>query len=205
MNTNEVVRKKGLGIQTMAKIGVLAAISGVLMYFEFPLPFAPPFYEIDFSEVPVLVGTFAMGPMAGVFIELIKILIKLALKGSMTAGVGEVANFCIGCAFILPAGILYRQKKTKKHAIMGLGLGVFCMTVAGSLLNAFVLLPTYARAFGMPIEVLVEMGTKVNEHIQSLTTFILFAVVPFNLFKGILISLVVILLYKKISLILRME
>ncbi len=94
----------------LAQIGMLGAISVVLMLFEIPLPFAPAFYEIDFSEVPVLVGCFAMGPVAaGAAIELIKILLNFAINGTITAGVGELANFLLGCSFVVPARIIYRK------------------------------------------------------------------------------------------------
>lgn len=186
-------------IQRITKTGMLAAIAAVLMLFEIPLPFAPSFYEIDFSEVPVLVGCFAMGPMAGVMTELVKILLNFIINGTVTAGVGELANFIIGCSFVLPASLIYKRKHTKKNAIIGMAAGTAFMTLAGCFINAFVLLPAYAKAFGMPIDALVEMGNAVNSHITSLTTFVIFAVAPFNLLKGFLVSLIVRLVYKKIS------
>ena len=91
--------------RTLTQIAMLGAVAGVLMNFEFPIPFlAPSFYQLDFSEIPVLIGSFAMGPLAGVVIELVKILVHLVTKGTMTAGVGDVANFILGCAFVIPAG-----------------------------------------------------------------------------------------------------
>ncbi len=186
-------------IQRITKTGMLAAIAAVLMLFEIPLPFAPSFYEIDFSEVPVLIGCFAMGPMAGVMIELVKILLNFIINGTVTAGVGELANFIIGCAFVLPASLIYKRKRTKKNAIIGMAAGTVFMTFVGCFINAFVLLPVYAKAFGMPIDALVEMGTAVNSHITSFTTLVIFAVAPFNLLKGFLVSLIVRLIYKKIS------
>ncbi|HAX50374.1 ECF transporter S component, partial [Muricomes intestini] len=188
-----------IGIRTIAQISMLSAIATVLMLFEIPLPFAPAFYEIDFSEVPVLIGCFVMGPLAGAVIELVKILLNLVINGTLTAGVGEAANFLIGCALCVPAGLIYKRNRTRKGAITGMAVGTLVMTAVGSLLNAFVLLPAYGAAFGMPIEGLVKMGTAVNSHITSLSTFVLFAVAPFNLLKGILVSLVVFLIYKKIS------
>ena len=107
-NANAKSRTK---VRMMVQIGMLAAISVVLMQFEVPLPFAPAFYKIDFSEVPVLVGCFAMGPFAGAVIELIKIILHVAISGTTTAGVGDVANFLIGCAFIIPAGLIYKTKR----------------------------------------------------------------------------------------------
>lgn len=192
-------------VRTMAQVGMLSAIAVVLMLFEIPLPFAPAFYEIDFSEVPVLVGCFAMGPAAGVAIEFLKILLNFAINGTATAGVGEIANFLIGCSLVVPAALIYKFKKTRTGAIVGMAAGTVFMMAVGCLLNAFVLLPTYAVAFGMPIDGLVQMGTAVNSAIDSLTTFVLFAVAPFNLLKGVLVSLLVFLIYKKISPVFKMN
>lgn len=198
-------RNSKIGIRTMTKIGMLSAAAVVLMLLELPVPFAPPFYELDFSEVPVLVGCFAMGPLAGAAIELIKILTNFILDGTITAGVGELANFLIGCAMCIPAAFIYKKMHTRKGAIMGMEAGTLSMTILGCILNAYVLLPAYAKAFHMPIGGLIEMGTKINPSIKSLSTFVLFAVAPFNLLKGILVSLVVFLIYKKISPILKIQ
>ena len=206
MSTDAVVKtngNSGTKVRMMAQMGMLSAIAVVLMLFEIPLPFAPSFYEIDFSEVPVLIGCFTMGPLAGAIIELLKILLNFAINGTATAGVGEVANFLIGCAFVIPAAVIYKKKRTRTGAIIGMVTGTLFMTFIGCFLNAFVLLPTYAKAFGMPIDALVGMGTAVNSHITSLTTFVIFAVAPFNLLKGFLVSLIVFLIYKKISPILK--
>lgn len=203
MNSN-VMTKPRIRTKTIAQIGMLSAIAVVLMLFEIPLPFAPAFYEIDFSEVPVLVGCFAIGPFAGAAIELIKILLNLAINGTITAGVGEFANFLIGCSFVVPAGIIYKKMHNKKGAIVGMVSGTLIMTILGCFLNAYLLLPTYAKAFQMPIEALVGMGTAVNANITDMLTFVAFAVAPFNLLKGVLVSLIVLLIYKKISPIFRM-
>ena len=197
--------KARTGVRTIVQAGMLGAIAVVLMLFEIPLPFAPSFYEIDFSEVPVMIGTFAIGPVAGAAIELVKILLNFIINGTTTAGVGEVANFLIGCALVVPAGIIYRRKRTRTGAIIGMAVGTVFMTLIGCLLNAYVLLPVYAIAFQMPIDALVAMGTAVNGSIDSLFTFVAFAVAPFNLLKGVLVSLIVFLIYKKISPVFRMN
>ena len=197
--------KARTGVRTIVQAGKLGAIAVVLMLFEIPLPFAPSFYEIDFSEVPVMIGTFAIGPVAGAAIELVKILLNFIINGTTTAGVGEVANFLIGCALVVPAGIIYRRKRTRTGAIIGMAVGTVFMTLIGCLLNAYVLLPVYATAFQMPIDALVAMGTAVNGSIDSLFTFVAFAVAPFNLLKGVLVSLIVFLIYKKISPVFRMN
>lgn len=203
-NTNAAGNAAGKSsIKKMVQIGMLGAVSVILMMFEIPLWFAPSFYKIDLSEVPVLIGAFAMGPAAGAVIELVKVVLHMVFKGSTTAGVGDFANFLIGCAFIVPAGLIYSKKKNKKRAVIGMTVGAVFMVVAGCFLNAFVLLPAYGKAFGMPIDALIGMGTAVNPAITSLTTFAVLAVAPFNLLKAVIVSVITLLLYKYISPILK--
>ena len=192
-----------LATRKVAVIGVFSAISGVLMLFEIPVVFAPGFYKFDFSELPALIGAFAYGPVAGVMIEFVKIIVKLILKGTSTAFVGELANFIVGCSLVLPASIIYAMNKTRKTAIAACITGTICMTIVGSMFNAIYLLPKFAEMFGMPLEAIVEMGTAVNPHITSVSTLVLMAVAPLNLIKGGVISLITILIYKKISHILK--
>lgn len=192
-------KERTLGTREITTIGMLGAVATVLMLFEIPLPFAPSFYEIDLSEVPVLIGTFAMGPLAGTFVELVKIILNFVINGTMTAGVGELANFCLGCAFCVPAGMIYRRKKTKKRAVIGLMTGTAVMTFLGCFINAYVMLPAYAKAFSLPLDTIVAMGSEANSSITNLFSFVMFAVVPFNLLKGIVVSTIVLLIYKKIS------
>ena len=183
----------------IAMIGMLSAIAGILMMVEFPLPFAPSFYELDFSELPVLIGAFAFGPLAGVMIEFCKIMIHLLLHGTNTAFVGDLANFVIGCSFVLPASFIYLFRKSKKNALLACIAGTLVMTCAGTWLNAVYLLPKYAQMFGMPLDQLVAMGTAVNPKINGVGTFVILAVAPFNILKGTLISAASMLIYKKIS------
>ena len=190
--------------KTLVEIGMLGAIATVLMLFEFPLPFiAPPFYEIDLSEVPVLVGAFALGPAAGATIELIKILINLLINVTTTAFVGEIGNYIIGCSFIIPAAIIYKKHKSKTNALVGMIVGTITMAVFGCFINAYVLLPTYASAFGMPIDTIIAMGSTINANINDIITFVVIAVAPFNIIKGIIVSLITMLIYKHISPILK--
>lgn len=182
----------------IAVLGMCAAAAAALMFLEIPLFFAPSFYELDFSEIPVLVCSFAMGPLAGVLCEFIKILLKLILKGTATAFVGDMSNFVIGCLFILPASVLYYRRKTKKTAMGGLLLGTLMMTILGSAINAFYLIPQFSRLFGLSLDAIVGMGTAVNPSINSVTTLVLFAVVPFNLLKGVLVSGITLFIYKHI-------
>lgn len=188
----------------LVEIGMLGAIATVLMLFEFPIPFiAPPFYELDFSEVPVLVGAFALGPFAGAAIELVKILINLLINGTATAFVGEIGNYILGCSFVIPAAMIYQKKKSKKNALVAMVVGTITMTIFGCILNAYVLLPTYAAAFGMPIDAIVGLGSAINGNITNVMTFVMIAVAPFNILKGIAVSTITLLIYKHISPILK--
>lgn len=198
---NDILKEKGGGvnIRTLVQIGMLSAVAVVLMAFEIPLWFAPPFYKIDLSELPVLIGTFAMGPVAGCVIELVKVLLHMLISGTTTAGVGDFANFLIGCAFLVPAGVIYKKRKTKKRAVIGMTVGTVFMAAAGCVLNAFVLLPAYGAAFGMSVDKLIAMGTAVNGLVTNLFTFVVFAVAPFNLLKGIVVSVLTLVIYKFIS------
>ncbi len=185
-------------------IGVLSAAAAGLMLLEFPLLFiAPEFYKFDFSDLPAIIGSFALGPVAGVSIEALKNLLKILFVGSRTNYIGELANFGVGVCYVLPASLLYYYRKTKKRAVAGLALStVICVTV-GSLLNAFVLLPAYSKLYGAPMEYFIGKGTEVHGIIKDLQTFILFAVAPFNLLKYGVISLITILIYKRISRVLK--
>lgn len=174
-------------------------MAGVLMLIELPLFFAPSFYKLDISELPILICTFYLGPVAGVVAELVKVLVKLIIKGTTTAYVGDFANFVVGCSFVLPASIVYHAKPGKKSALVGMAVGTLIMTVFGSAFNAIYLLPKFAEMFGMPLDAIVGMGTQVNAAINSVSTLVLFAVVPFNLLKGVIVSALTFLLYKRIS------
>lgn len=192
-------RKQFSNTHYISYTAIFSAISGVLMLMEIPLFFAPGFYKLDISEMPVLICTFYLGPVAGVTAELLKVMVKLLIKGTSTAFVGDFANFVVGCSFILPASIIYHARPGKKTALVGMGVGTLVLTVFGSLFNGFYLIPKFAVLFGMPMDAIVAMGTKVNAAITDVWTLVAFAVVPFNLVKGVAVSALTFLLYKRIS------
>ena len=204
---NKAVGYKGriLTTKKLTVIGLFSAIATIIMMFEVPLPFAPTFYKIDLSELPVLIVSFAYGPVAGVLTEFCKILLKLVFRSTSTAFVGELANFVVGVSFILPASIIYLFKKTKTSAVFGTLSGTVIMTVFGSAFNLIYLLPKFASMYGMPLEAIVNMGTAINPYINSVYTLVLFSVVPLNLIKGSVVSVLTLSLYKKISVILKVE
>jgi len=187
-----------LTTRNITKIAILSLVSFILMEFEILVPFTPPFYKLDVSEVVIMIGAFAMGPLAGVIIELLKNIINLIIDGSITGGVGELSNFLTACAFVVPASLVYKKNKNKKSARLGLLLGVITMTIFGYFSNRYVMIPIYSKALSIPLEALVGMGTKIHSSIDSVTDMILLCVVPFNLIKGVLVSVVTFILYKKI-------
>ena len=188
-----------LSTRKLTMVGMFSAIAAILMIFEFPLPFAPAFYKLDFSEIPVLITAFAFGPVAGVMVEFCKIVLNLLMDSTTTAFVGELANFMVGCSFILPASIIYLHKKNRKSAMIGCVVGTICLTVFGTSFNAIYLVPKFAELYGMPLEAIVGMGTAINPAITDLTTLVLFAVAPLNILKGVSVSVITMLVYKKLS------
>ena len=189
-----------LSVRNVTVMAMFGALAAVLMIFEVPLPFiAPSFYGMDISEVPVLVGTFALGPVAGVVMELV----KLILKPTSTGFVGEFANFCVGCSLALPAGFIYRLNKTKKGAVIGMAAGTVIMTIVAVILNAVVMLPFYSHF--MPLDTIIAAGAAIKPAISNVWTFVILAVGPFNILKGVIVSLLTALVYKRVSVIIHSD
>jgi riboflavin transporter len=190
---------KSRNLSTLIKISVLSAMAFVLMLLDFPLPIFPSFLKIDLSDLPALLGAFALGPVAGVIIELVKNLLNMVLRGTITAGVGELANFIVGGSFVFAAGFIYKKQTNRKGAIIGLIVGTLAMSLIASIANYTFLIPLYAKAFKMPIDAYVAMGAEIFSGITSFETFILFSILPFNILKGIIVGFVTFLAYKKLS------
>ena len=181
-------------------VGICAAIATVLHVLDFPLLFlAPEFYKLDFSELPVLLCGFYLGPTATVACEGVKILLKLVVKGTSTAFVGDFANFVVGSSFVLPATIWYHHHKHKSGAIVGLVLGTLSMSILGSAFNAIYLLPKFAQLYGIPLDAIIGMGAKINGSITNVTTFVMLCVAPLNLLKSSVVSVLTMLLYKRVA------
>lgn len=193
-------RRQVTAARRVSIIGICAALATVLHILDFPLPFlAPTFYKLDFSEVPVLLAGFYLGPSATVACEGIKILLKLLLKGTSTAFVGDFANFVVGCFFVLPATLIYHLHKTKRSAIVGLTVGTVCMALFGSAFNAIYLLPKFSELFHMPLDSIIAMGTSIFPGVNNVSTFVFFCVAPLNVVKGAVVSLLTMLLYKHVA------
>lgn len=182
----------------IAKAGILTAVAVVLMYLEFPLPLMPEFLKFDFSEIAVLLAAFSMGPLTGIIVELLKNL--LHLPATHTGGVGELANFVVGSAFVGTAGMIYRWNKTRKGAYIGMICGTLAMTLIAAFMNYFIMLPFYIRVMEYPLEAIIQATREAgNNLITDMETLILYVFVPFNLFKGLVVSLIVAIIYKRVS------
>jgi riboflavin transporter FmnP len=191
---------KQKSVKLLAKIAILSSVAFILMLFEFPLPFLPFFYKMDFSETAVLIGGFAMGPGAAVVIEALKNLLYIWLHGSMTGGVGEIANFIVGCALCVPAAVIYRKQKTKQTAEKGMLVGSILMIIAGVLANYYVLLPLFASIDeNYSADKIVELGNSLIPAIHNMFDFVLLATAPFNAIKALLVCVVTMIVYKRIS------
>jgi len=186
----------------LVKISILAAIGYILMFIAIPIPaLFPDFLKIDISDLPVLLGGMALGPIAGIWIAFLKNLLQLVTGFSTTGGVGELANFIIGGSFVWIVSFIYSNKKNIKGVIIGLLLGIITMTIVGCISNYVLILPFYSTI--MPIDQVINMGSKINPLITNKITFILWIIAPFNLIKSSLISLITLPMYKKTEKILK--
>ena len=182
-------------VRMLTMTAVLSAIAFVLAFFEFPVPLSPSFARMDLSDLPALIGAFAYGPVSGVLIELVKN--ALQLLTSSTGGIGELANFIMGSSFVVAAGLIYKHHKTKKTAILACLIASVIMGVVATVVNYFILLPVF-EAF-MPLDQLIASFGEFMPFIKTKLDVVLFNAFPFNLLKGIGISIVTMLLYKRLT------
>lgn len=173
----------------MILVGMLSAIAVVLMFLKFPLPFLPPYLTIDFSDAPALIATFLFGPIAGIMVELIKNLLNFFFN--MSDPIGPVANFLAGTSFLLTSYLIYQKSRTQRALIIGLISATIITTIVLSVMNYFVLLPLYGLIMNL------------TDIVHNLKIIITAGIIPFNLIKGLLISIVFLLLYPRISNILK--
>ena len=187
-------KKWKLTTREISTIAILAAIASILFFVEIPVVL---FYKLDFSNLPVLLATFSMGPLAGTFTLAIKSVVGLLHSSSQ--GVGELADFLIGLAMVLPAGFLYARRKSRIGALVGMVVGGICATIVGVLSNVFILIPFYGAVYGMPVTAIIEMGQSLIPSIQTVWEFVLLITAPFNLLKWSVLSVMGVLLYKPLS------
>ncbi|AIS51731.1 riboflavin transporter RibU [Thermoanaerobacter kivui] len=183
--------------QAIVKVGFLSAIAFILMYLEFQVPLFPGFLKLDFSDVPALIASFAMAPVYGVMVEVVKNIIHTSVTQS--GGIGEIANFAVGSIFVYTAGVIYQRNKTRKNALISMTIATLVMAFSASLLNYYVFLPLYQKVMGWPMDAIVNMGRTANKNIVDVKTLISYGIFPFNVLKGIMLSVITLLVYKKIS------
>ena len=185
-------RKKLFSTSNLTRMALLAAMASVLFLVEIPVV---AFYKLDLSNVPVLVGAFAMGPVPGLIILGLKSLI--GLLHSSSAGVGELADFIMGAALVIPAGLLYHREKTRKNALLGMAAGTVCMIAVSVMANKFIMLPFYMGAYHMDMQGILNYAGVAG--IDSEWKLLLLITGPFNLLKGVVLSLVTGAIYKPLS------
>lgn len=181
--------------RAIAMIGMLSAIAFILMYLQFNVPLMPSFIAMDLSELPALIGSFALGPVSGVVICLVKNL--LHLMRTSTGGVGELSNFILGAAFVFTAGIIYKKKKTKQGAMMGSLTGAVVMAVFSVFSNYFLVYPVYTNF--MPMEAIISAYQAINPHVDSLLDCLIVFNMPFTFIKGMISVIITLLIYKRLS------
>ena len=180
----------------LTRMGILTAIASVLFLWEIPVV---AFYKLDLSNLPVLLGAFSMGPVAGVIILALKS--AIGLLHSSSAGVGELADFLMGACLVVPAALMYRHSKTKKTALTGMALGTLLMAVASVFINKWIMLPFYMGAYHMDMEGILKFANVAG--IDSEFKLLVLITAPFNLLKGVVLSVVTALIYKPLSPILK--
>ena len=178
----------------LTRCGLLAAMAVILYYIEIPVV---AFYKLDLSTMPAILAGFAMGPVQGAAVVLLKNLVHLL--GTSTAGVGEAADVLMSCAFVIPASLLYRRNKTRRGALRAMLVGAAAMTAAGVLVNYFILIPAYQVLMNLPLEVIIGMGQKVLNFVDTTLKLVIFITAPFNLLKAAVLSGTTYLLYKRVS------
>ena len=195
----EIMTKKVLTTKNLTMIAMFSAISAVLMVFEIQLPFSPSFVKFDFSDLPVMLGGFLIGPFAGGIIVFMKILLHFLLNGTTSFFVGDLSNLLLTLSFVLPASFIYQQKKSKKTAIQGLLVSIICTSLLAIIFNLFLIFPLYLKVLNLKMVDLINMIHVVNPLVKDVFTMIVFSLLPFNLFKYSIVSMITMLSYKKLS------
>lgn len=189
--------KKETNVRTMIFVAMLGVVSTILMTFNVSIPLAPSFLKFDIAEIPALFAGFFIGPVGGIGVIIVKIVIKIITQGTDTAFVGEMMNVMGSVCFVLPASLIYRWKHTKKGAVIGMTVSSILVSIAFIFINMYIAFPLYSKLYGMPMDAIIGMGTAVNPHINNLMTLMLFSVFPFNLIKHGVTSALTYLIYKR--------
>lgn len=199
MGKRKEMESSRMKVKKIAFIGLMGAVSAVLMLLRFPIPFMPPFLSFDLSGVMEMMGGLMFGPMEALCIIVVKILLQLVMQGSMSLGTGELQNFILSSAYVLPAVLIYHRKKTKKSAIMGMTVSSVIVAVVAVITNLYLIIPFYVKLFGMSMDDIISMCSAVNPAMKDTVSLVIFGLVPFNLIKYGATSVVTFIIYKRLS------
>ena len=208
--TNETINVTGGGkvqtrddarmrVKKIAFIGLMGAVSAVLKLFRFPIPFMPPFLSFDFSGLMEMLGGFMFGPVAALCIIIVKIMLQLVMQGSFSLGTGELQNLILSCTYVLPALLLYHRNKSRKMAVAGMAVSSLLVAVVAVFTNLYLIIPFYVKLFGMSMDDIIAMCSTVNPAVKNAATMAVFGILPFNLIKYGVTSLVTFIIYKRLS------
>ncbi|MBE5875842.1 MAG: ECF transporter S component [Lachnospiraceae bacterium] len=201
--TTNVTVKQGSKAKMRTKeitfVSLMGALAAVLMMFDFPLPLMPPFMQFDFAGIVEIIGGLMFGPVAAVYIIVLKILLKLVMTGSTTVGTGEIQNFILSCTYVLPAVIVYTRNKNRKIAITCMGIDTVITSILAIFTNVYMIIPFYCQLMGWTVEDIIAMCTKTNSLVTDMTSFVILGIIPFNIFKYGVTTLFTVLLYKRLS------
>lgn len=199
MGKRKELENSRMKVKKIAFIGLMGAVSAVLMLLRFPIPFMPPFLSFDLSGVMEMMGGLMFGPMEALCIIVVKILLQLVMQGSMSLGTGELQNFILSSAYVLPAVLIYHRKKTKKSAIIGMTVSSVIVAVVAVITNLYLIIPFYVKLFGMSMDDIISMCSAVNPAMKDTVSLVIFGLVPFNLIKYGATSVVTFIIYKRLS------
>lgn len=199
MGKRKELENSRMRVKKIAFIGLMGAVSAVLMLLRFPIPFMPPFLSFDLSGVMEMMGGLMFGPLEALCIIVVKILLQLVMQGSMSLGTGELQNFILSSAYVLPAVLIYHRKKTKKSAIVGMTVSSIVVAVVAVIKNLYLIIPFYVKLFGMSMDDIISMCSAVNPAMKDTMSLVIFGLVPFNLIKYGATSVVTFIIYKRLS------
>lgn len=182
-----------MSLRTFSAISIFSAIATIISYFDFATPFFPSFLKLDFADLPALIISFSFGPLAGVLVQLVRNLLHLFVTS--TAGVGEFCNFLVGSSFVATSGFVYRKFHTKKGAIFSLIAGGIVMTIVAVPVNYFIILPLFSNF--LPLEQIILIASKLIPFVKDTFTFLTYVIIPFNIIKAFLVSILTFIIYKK--------
>lgn len=197
--SNQVHSASRMKVKKIAFIALMGAVSAVLMLMRFPIPFMPPFLSFDLSGVMEIMGGLMFGPVEALCIIVVKILLQLVMQGTMSLGTGELQNFLLSSAYVLPAVFIYHRKKTRKSAALGMAASCCVVAVVAVLTNLYLIIPFYVKLFGMSMGDIIAMCNAVNPAMKDTVSLVIFGLLPFNLIKYGATSVVTFIIYKRLS------